>query len=108
LCVLIIFEMGSCFYAQAGLDCIPPIYAYHIVGMTGNCATMLCFLLIEMQSYKLFARASLEPILPISTSQVVRITCLSHDIWLRNNYVEIKFSSRQSTHLNCMIQCVFI
>jgi hypothetical protein len=34
---LVIFEIGSHFYAQEGLDCDLPIYASYIARLTGMC-----------------------------------------------------------------------
>jgi hypothetical protein len=40
---LVIFQKGSCFYALAGLDCAPPIYASHKAEMTGTCPVFICW-----------------------------------------------------------------
>jgi hypothetical protein len=42
-----IFQIGSCIYAQASLDCNPLIYASLIAGMTSSC-NHAQLLLVEM------------------------------------------------------------
>jgi hypothetical protein len=39
---------------------VPPIYSSHVAGMSGTYHSIQ-FLLVEMESLKLFARAYLEP-----------------------------------------------
>jgi hypothetical protein len=78
----VIFWIVSCIYAQACLDCDLPIYASHVAGMTGMYHhTQL--LLIKMESHKLFCLGwPWTVILSFSTSHVIRITAVSHCVWL--------------------------
>jgi hypothetical protein len=44
LFTLVIFLIRSHFYAQTSLDLDPPIYAFHIPGMTGKCHHIQLFM----------------------------------------------------------------
>jgi hypothetical protein len=37
LLALVIFQIGSCVFAQASLDCDPPIYVSCVAGMSDTC-----------------------------------------------------------------------
>jgi hypothetical protein len=65
-----IFQIGSNIYAQAGLDCDPPIFASHIAGITGTHH--------HTQLFSGWDGVSLILPLLISASQVTRITGMSY------------------------------
>jgi hypothetical protein len=81
LFALDIFQIRSHINSQAWLDCDPPIYSSHVAGMTGtHHHTQL--LLVEMGGLTNFLRGmALIMILPISTSQVFRVTGMSCHAW---------------------------
>jgi hypothetical protein len=78
LFVLGIFQIGSCIYAWASLDCDPPTYPSHVAGMTGAHNHAQVCICRDGLSWTFYRGWPGTKILPICTSRVSGITCVNH------------------------------
>jgi hypothetical protein len=81
---LVIFEIGSCFMPQPTWDLDPPIYAFHIAGVTGGVPTTSSFYWLRWGGVLwMFCLGWPQTlIILISASQVSRIKGVNHHTWL--------------------------
>jgi hypothetical protein len=78
LFALVIFQIGSYIYAQAGLDCNPPIYTSYMAEMTKACHYAQFFISCGGSLVKFLPRLTSNYDPPHPISQVAKITGASH------------------------------